>query len=99
MLWAISAIRGYRRGMTRRDGPRSTGTPKSGRSLSECVGRPRRLYVLYPWNGGEILCRGSVMSYYEYWESGPLTDEEWKAKLDSKDAPAQPAWIEPIMAR
>ena len=73
--------------------------PRVGRVLAESVGRPRKLYVLYPWNGGEILCRGSVMSYYEYWESGPKTDEEWKTKLDSPEAPPVPVWIEAIMAR
>lgn len=73
--------------------------PNVGKSLAVGVGRPRKLYVLYPWNGGEILCRGSVMSYYEYWEPGHLTDEEWKAKLDSKGAPSMPSWIAPIVAR
>ena len=73
--------------------------PNIGKSLAVGVGRPRPIYVLYPWNGGEILCRGSVMSYYEYWETGHLTDEEWKAKLDSKDAPPMPSWIMPLVAK
>jgi hypothetical protein len=73
--------------------------PNIGKSLAVGVGRPRPLYVLYPWGGGEILCRGSVMTYYEYWETGHLTDEEWKAKLDSKEAPPMPSWILPLVAK
>ena len=73
--------------------------PNIGKSLAVGVGRPRLLHVLYPWGGGEILCRGSVMSYYEYWEADRLADEEWKAKLDSKEAPPMPSWILPLVAR
>jgi hypothetical protein len=39
------------------------------------------------------------MTYYEYWETGHLTDEEWKAKLDSKEAPPMPSWILPLVAK
>lgn len=68
-------------------------TQATDRVLAVAVGRPRTLYVLYPWNGLEILCQGSVMPYYEYRTQTRLTDEEWKHLLDSPDAPHQPEWL------
>jgi hypothetical protein len=67
--------------------------------LAVGVGRPRIIYVLYPWNGMEILCQGSVMSYYEYHSKERLTDAEWKQLLDSPQAPAQPDWLQPYLAK
>ena len=58
------------------------------------IGRPRSLYVLYPWKGREILCKGAVLQYYEETESTRLTDAEWQTKLDSAAAPALPDWLE-----
>jgi hypothetical protein len=66
-------------------------------SLAVAVGRPRIIYVLYPWNGMEVLCQGSVMPYYEYRSKVRLTDPEWKQLLDSPRAPAQPAWLLPFV--
>ena len=86
----------------RDDAPRwatVAGDPNTDRLLAVGVGRPRLLHVLYPWQGGEILCTGSVMSYYEYAGKERLTDEQWKARLDSKDAPPPPAWLAPYLAR
>jgi len=68
-------------------------------SLAIGVGRPRIIYVLYPWNGMEILCQGSVMSYFEYHSRERLTDAEWKQLLDSPQAPAQPDWLQPYLAK
>ena len=68
-------------------------------SLAACVGRPRIIYVLYPWNGMEVLCQGSVMPYYEYHSRERLTDTEWKQLLDSPQAPAQPDWLQPYLAK
>ena len=70
-----------------------------GLSLAVGVGRPRLIYVLYPWNGMEILCQGSVMSYYEYDSKARLTDEEWKQLLDSPHAPPQPEWIRQYLSK
>ena len=55
--------------------------------------------MLYPYEGREVLCTGSVMSYYEYWERDRLTDDEWKAKLDSPAAPPPPDWLAPFVAK
>jgi hypothetical protein len=71
------------------------GFPDRGVSLAAAIGRPRTIYVLYPWNGMDILCVGSVMQYYEYESKQRLTDGEWLSLLDSTDAPALPAWMAP----
>lgn len=82
------------------DAPRWTTVahdPWSDRNLAVATGRPRALYVLYPWKGTRILCCGAVMPYYEYAAPGRLTDPEWKAKLDSPAPPAQPGWVQPLL--
>lgn len=73
--------------------------PAADRGLAIGIGRPRLIHVLYPYEGREVLCTGSVMSYYEYWERDRLTDEQWRAKLDSPSAPPPPEWLTPFMAR
>jgi len=67
------------------------------RDLAIAVGRPRALFVLYPWKGSLILCRGAVMTYYEFPVQRRLTDREWRSQLDGPQAPAQPSWIEPLL--
>jgi uncharacterized protein DUF3160 len=64
--------------------------------LHAAIARPRSLWVLYPWQGGEVLCRGSVLPYREFVAGQRLTDDEWRARLDGADAPAEPAWLAPI---
>jgi hypothetical protein len=61
--------------------------PRSHQFLEVGIGRPRALYVLYPYHGGEILCEGAVMPYYEFPQPQPLTDSAWKTILDSKTHP------------
>jgi hypothetical protein len=88
--------------MPRDDAPRWTEIhrqPAADRGFAIGIGRPRLIHVLYPYEGREVLCTGSVMSYYEYWERDRLTDEEWKAKLDSPAAPPPPDWLAPILAK
>ena len=82
----------------RDDAPRwaeVSGLPENGKFLAAGVGRPRAFYVLYPWNGIEVLCVGSVMQYYEYETAERLTDDAWRALLDSPAAPPLPAWLQP----
>jgi hypothetical protein len=69
----------------------------SDRYFAIAVGRPRALYVLYPWHGAQVLCRGAVMSYYEYEAPRRLTDAEWKEQLDSAHPIQQPDWIQPLL--
>ncbi|MFT3869091.1 MAG: DUF3160 domain-containing protein [Nibricoccus sp.] len=67
--------------------------PLRNKSLAAAIGRPRNFYVLYPWNGMQVLCAGSVMQYYEYDSAEQLTDVEWKNLLDSPQTPALPDWL------
>jgi hypothetical protein len=63
------------------------------------IGRPRILYVLYPWQGKEVLCVGSVLPFHEFIH-GPerLTDDRWMKKL-TEAPPVSPKWIQPIMGQ
>ncbi|QIF03166.1 DUF3160 domain-containing protein [Roseimicrobium sp. ORNL1] len=62
------------------------------------IGRPRHLYVLYPWEGKEVLCRGIVMPYHEVDASTTLTDENWRQRF-SKDGerPPLPTWLQELV--
>lgn len=71
--------------------------PEVGGNLHVGVGRARAIYVLYPWQGQSVLCRGAVMPYYEFVDGGRLTDEEWKVRLDSGARPDVPAWLRPVV--
>ena len=73
-------------------------SPQAGKVLEVGIARPRAIYVLYPFKGGEILCRGAVMPYYEFTHDARLTDAEWKTLLDSAKRPTLPAWLSPIIA-
>jgi len=63
------------------------------------IARPRALYVLYPWKGGEVLCRGAVLPYYELTRSERLDDLAWHRLLDGVERPPQPAWIDPLAGK
>lgn len=87
----------------RDDAPRWTTVahdPNSDTQLAVAAGRPRLIHVLYPYKEGEVLSTGAVMSYYEYGASGaPLTDAEWRTKIDGPQAPLLPVWLSPYLAR
>jgi hypothetical protein len=72
--------------------------PAANALLAAGVGRPREILVLYPWQGMEILCSGSVMPYFEYRTTERLTDREWLTLLSSDKAPDLPEWMQPYMA-
>ncbi len=86
------------------DAPRATsvyawlGDGASPGYFHAAIARPRALYVLYPKDGREILCRGAVVPYREFVNERRLTDAEWRQMLDSKDAPPSPEWVVPITA-
>jgi hypothetical protein len=71
--------------------------PYVGGHLEVGIARPQALYVLYPVRGGEILCRGAVMPYYEFVHDARLTDVAWKSLLDSDKRPKSPDWITPLL--
>ncbi len=60
------------------------------------TGRAREVFVLYPHNGEEIICRGAILPYYEFSHPTSLNDSEWKKMLDSKDRPESPDYLQPL---
>ena len=71
--------------------------PNDGGYLHVGIARPRSLYVLYPWKGETVLCKGAVLPYYEFVARTRLTDETWKEVLDSPKRPDVPEWLSPII--
>jgi hypothetical protein len=63
------------------------------------IGRPRVFYVLYPWEGQQLLCKGAIAPYYEHIAAERLTNSSWLKKLDSKQSPPLPAWADPIYSK
>lgn len=68
-----------------------TATP---RVLQEGVGRAIEIVVIVPIGGKLVLTRGAMMSYHEFQQpmDDRLTDEAWRAMLDSGKAPKAPFW-------
>ncbi len=64
--------------------------------LEAGIARPRKMYVLYPWGGGEVLCVGAVLPYYEFRSTERLTDAQWLELLDCDLRPLVPDWAKPI---
>jgi hypothetical protein len=58
------------------------------------IGWVDRLYVIVPLEGQMQVAQGGIFSYYEFRQprSQRLTDEEWREKLSSGQAPALPVW-------
>lgn len=75
------------------DSPRIIGVhenPQVHQILHVGVGRPQAIYTLYPWKGQQILCRGSIMPYYEFPAIHWMTDSEW---LEKEKESEQPEWL------
>ena len=68
-------------------------------NLHIAIGRPHAIYVLYPWQGKDILCIGAVLPYHEFADPARLTDADWKARLDGPPdkRPPAPAWYAPLL--
>lgn len=72
--------------------------PRSGEVTHVGIGRPRLMYVLYPWKGEEVLCRGVVMPYHETkTANNSLTDEEWRKQFEAKERPPVPEWLKDLV--
>ncbi len=66
------------------------------------TGRIDRIYVLVPDDAGTFhVAAGGVYSFYEFVsEPGErLSDESWRARLDTGDAPERPAWQAAFLPR
>ena len=64
--------------------------------LEEAVGAADALYTVVEINGTTVVAVGPVFSYYEFQSPGPLTDEEWQAKLNTSP-PARPTWLRELI--
>jgi hypothetical protein len=67
--------------------------PARGRHLAAAIGRARELLLLYPAGGRDVLCRGAVMPYFEFTHPQRLSDDQWRALLDSAQCPKPPGWL------
>lgn len=58
------------------------------------------IFVLVPDDDGNFqVASGGVYSYYEFWNTGQrLTDDEWRAQLDSATNPPRPEWQQIFLA-
>ena len=72
---------------------RISSDPHSQKTFQVGIGRPRLLFVLYPWKEQEIFCQGVVMPYHEVNESTTLTDAEWRKRFTEKPRPPVPDWL------
>ncbi|MCB9234977.1 MAG: DUF3160 domain-containing protein [Bacteroidia bacterium] len=68
-------------------------------ALEEATGYANTIYVTVEKDGKLYLCRGSVLSYYEFEQpiDQRLTDEEWQEKVKNDDIPPVPVWVKEIM--
>lgn len=71
-------------------------THANGNHVHIAVARPQAIYVLYPYRGQELLCRGAVFPYFEFTDSEIVDDVAWKRRVDTATAPARPRWLEPL---
>ncbi len=65
--------------------------------LEEGLGYVDMIVVAVPDSDGNVVCAaGPTLSYYEFKQpmDDRLTDEDWKALLDSADIPDRPVWID-----
>jgi hypothetical protein len=69
--------------------------PSVGTVLQEGVGGVDYIYVVIPAPDGRLqVARGAVFSYYEFVGdiNQRMTDDEWRAQVESGDLPPRPAW-------
>ncbi|KAF5437441.1 Protein of unknown function (DUF3160), partial [Candidatus Methanophagaceae archaeon] len=67
--------------------------------LEEGVGKVDLILVAYKQPDGQIVVgAGPVMSYYEFKHpmDDRLTDDKWRAMLNSEDLPEQPGWVKAL---
>jgi hypothetical protein len=68
--------------------------------LCVATGRPREILVLVESQGVKYVCRGGVMTYYEWWEKDGqrLTDAAWRKRLQQEKRPPPPAFTREFMS-
>jgi hypothetical protein len=55
------------------------------------TGRPRLLYILYPWQGEELFCQGAILPYHEVEAERPMGDQEWRKMWPQAEGDRTPA--------
>ena len=72
----------------------ATGIPPEIPVLEEGTGRIMELYVVVPIDNKLVLARGGIYSQYEFTQpsSNRLTDEQWRAQIDSGQVPPLGDW-------
>ncbi|MDV6034192.1 MAG: DUF3160 domain-containing protein [Phycisphaera sp. RhM] len=73
-------------------------TQSNGNHVHIAVSRPQAIYVLYPHQGQELLCRGAVFPYFEFSDEQVVDDASWKTRIDRGTMPARPDWLEPLFS-
>lgn len=80
--------------------PRATTVFSAGGSyLHAAIGRPRAIFVHYPWKGKKVICRGAVMPYYEFQNPTRLTDADWLTSIRTGKMPALPGFTSKAFGR
>jgi hypothetical protein len=75
--------------------------PSVGLALQEGVGGVDYIYVVIPTPDGRLqLARGAVLSYYEFTGdiNQRMTDDEWRALVESGTQPPRPVWTSAFIA-
>jgi hypothetical protein len=67
----------------------------AGKLLEVAVGNPLEWDQIVPYFGRREVVKGATYSYYEFTSNNPLTDEEWRKRIDSQP---RPAWLQPYVA-
>lgn len=67
----------------------------AGKLLEVAVGNPLEWDQIVPYFGRREVVKGATYSYYEFTSSNPLTDEEWRKRIDSQP---RPNWLQPYVA-
>lgn len=68
----------------------------AGSFFHVATGRPRILYVLYPWKGREVLCQGAILPYHEVEGGGQLDDKAWRKQWPEEEGsrPKAAKWLD-----
>ncbi len=56
-------------------------THANGNHVHIAVARPQAIYVLYPHQGEQLLCRGAVFPYFEFTDNEIVDDQSWKKRI------------------
>jgi hypothetical protein len=67
----------------------------AGKLLEVAVGNPLEWDQIVPYYGRREIVKGAAYSYFEFTSHTPMTDEEWRKKVDSQP---RPSWLQPYIA-